>query len=84
MDILDELKMLLREKDCPFFSDEELVYYLNKNGNDLDSTVYHCLIIKSEDTSLNISGMNAADTSKYFRRLARRYRKTNSGILSGG
>lgn len=84
MNNLDELKIILREQDCPFFTDEELQYYLSKNGNDLDSTVYHCLIIKSEDTTLNISGMTAADTSKYFRRLAGRYRKTNSGILPGG
>ena len=84
MQAIDELKIILREVDCPFFSDEELEYYLQKNNNNLEDTAYHCLIVKSEDTTLNISGMNAADTSKYFRRLARRYRKNNSGILSGG
>lgn len=84
MEIIDELKIILRENDCPFFSDDELNYYLSKNGNDLNDTAYHCLIIKSEDTSLNISGLNASDTSKYFRRLARRYRKSNSKILPGG
>ena len=81
---VDELKIILREKDCPFFTDEELEYYLEKNKNDLNATAYHCLIVKSEDTTLNISGMNVADTSKYFRRLAQRYRKNNSGILAGG
>lgn len=84
METIDELKVILREKDCPFFSDEELEYYLNKNGNDLEKTAYHCLIVKSEDTTLSISGMQAADTSKYFRRIAQRYRQTNTGTLSGG
>lgn len=84
MQAIDELKVILREKDCPFFSDEELVYYLEKNSNDLNKTAYHCLLVKAEDTTLNISGMTAGDTSKYFRRLARRYKTNNSGILPGG
>lgn len=84
MSAVDELKIILRENDCPFFTDEELEYYLKKNENDLDATAYHCLIIKSENTTLNISGMTASDTSVYFRRLASRYRKNNSGILPGG
>ena len=81
---IDKLKLVLREKDCPFFSDEELAFYLEENGNDFNKTAYRCLIVKSENTTLNISGMQADDTSKYFRRIAQRYRSTNSGILSGG
>lgn len=84
MSAVEELKIIIREKDCPFFDDEELEYYLNKNGNDLNATAYHCLIIKSENTTLNISGMTTADTSIYFRRLAAKYRTNNSGILPGG
>ena len=84
MNAVDELKIILREKDCPFFSDEELEYYLEKNNKEVESTAYQCLIVKAEDTTLNISGMNASDTSKYFRRLAQRYKKNNSGILAGG
>lgn len=83
MNAVDELKIILRENDCPFFTDEELEYYLQKNNKDVESTAYHCLIVKAEDTTLNISGMTASDTSKYFRRLAMRYRKNNSGILEG-
>lgn len=83
MNAVDELKIILRENDCPFFTDEELEYYLQKNNKDVESTAYHCLIVKAEDTTLNISGMSASDTSKYFRRLAMRYRKNNSGILEG-
>lgn len=81
---IDKLKIILREKDCPFFTDEELNFYAEENGQDFNKTAYHCLIVKSEDTTLNISGMQAADTSKYFRRLAQRYRGNNTGILSGG
>lgn len=84
MSTIDELKIILRENDCPFFSDDDLNYYLSKNGNDLEATAYHCLIVKAENTTLSINGLNASDTSKYFRRLALRYRKSNSRILPGG
>jgi len=84
MDNLERLKIILRENDCPFFEDEELAFYLDENGGDFEATAYQCLIIKSESTSLVLSGLEASDTSKYFRRLAQRYRKTNSGILGGG
>lgn len=84
MEAIDKLKIILREADCPFFTDEELYFYLNENDNDEKKTAYHCLIIKSENTSLSINGMNASDTSGYFRRLAQRYRGYNSGNLIGG
>lgn len=80
---IDRLKIILREKDCPFFEDEELAFYLNENQNDFNATAYQLLIIKSETTTLVLSGLEAADTSKYFRRLAQRYRKNNSGVLKG-
>lgn len=83
MSPIDELKIILREKDCPFFSEEELNYYLDKYKT-VEDTAYHCLIIKAEDTTLSVSGLNVGDTSKYFLRLAQKYRKGNSGILIGG
>lgn len=81
MDILDRLKTVLRERDIPFFSDEDLAVYLEKNGNDFNATAYECLIVKSEDSTVQISGLTTADTSSYFRRLASRYRPYNSGTL---
>lgn len=81
---LKRMKIVLREEACPFFSDEELLFYLGENGNDERKALYRCLIIKSEDTTLSISGLQAADTSKYFRRLAQQYRANNSGVLPGG
>lgn len=84
LDVKDKLKLILREKECPFFSDDELEFYLEENGHDLNKTAYHCLIVKSENTTLNVNGLQAADSSQYFRRLAQQYRSSNSGILSGG
>lgn len=78
---IDELKIILRENDFPFFSDEEIEYHLGKNGNDLNKTAYDMLIIKSESTALVSSGLEVGDTSKYFRRLAQKYRTINSRVL---
>lgn len=83
MTALEELKMICREDDIPFFTDAQLSYYLEKAEGDIESAAYVCLCIKAEDTTLSVSGLNTADTSKYFRRLASRYRPSNSGILKG-
>lgn len=84
MNSLEELKIVLRESDVPFFSDEQLEFWLRENNGDYKATAYQCLLIKAEDTTLSVSGLSAADSSKYFRRLASRYRPHNSGVLKGG
>lgn len=84
MSSLEELKILLREDDIPFFTDDQLTFYLKENGGDYNATAYQCLLIKAEDTTLSVSGLSAGDTSTYFRRLAARYRPHNSGVLKGG
>ncbi len=84
MNSLEDLKIVLREADIPFFSDEQLEFYLRENSGDYQATAYQCLLIKAEDTTLSVSGLSAADSSKYFRRLASKYRPHNSGILKGG
>lgn len=78
---LEKLKIVLRESDCPFFEDEEIHFYLSENGNDFNKTAYQMLIIKSENTTLSMSGLEVGDTSKYFRRLAQNYRQNNSRTL---
>lgn len=83
MGLIDELKIILREKEIPFFEDEDLMYYLEKNENDINKTAYECLLMKAEDTSLNVSGLTVGDSSQYFRRLANKYRPNNSGIIKG-
>ena len=80
MSDLEELKLILREKDIPFFEDSELEYYMGKYGS-VNNAAYHCLLIKAENTALSVSGLNTADSSEYFRRLAGRYRPNNSGVL---
>lgn len=84
MSDIERLKIILRERDIPFFSDEELQFYLDANDGDFDKTAYQTLIIKSEDTTLNVSGLNIPDSSKYFKRIASMYRPHNSGTLLGG
>lgn len=78
---LKDLKIILREDDCPFFTDDELEFYFKKYNGDVNKTAYYCLVLKSEDTTLSVSGLNCADTSKYFRRIASNYKPNNSGVL---
>lgn len=75
----------IREEQMPYFDnpDEEIAYYLKKNNGDVEATIYELLILKSEDSSLALSGMTTQDTSSYFKRLASRYRRYNSGVLGG-
>lgn len=83
MSDLSNLKLILREGDIPFFTDEQLNFYLEQNGEDVRATAYQCLLVKAEDTTLSVSGLSTADTSKYFRRLASQYRPFNSRVLKG-
>jgi len=81
---IERVKIETREHQCPYFEDEDIEYYLQKNGNDVDATIYELLIIKAEDSTITVSGMTTDDTSGYFRRLASKYKRFNSGILIGG
>lgn len=81
---IEMIKIEVRENQCPFFDDDEIEYYLYKNNGNIDKTIYELLIIKSEDSTINVSGLSTQDTSSYFKRLASRYRPNNSGTLLGG
>lgn len=83
MSSLEDLKIVLREEDVPFFTDKELEFHLRENGGDYRATAYRCLLIKAENTTLDVSGLSIADSSAYFRRLASQYRPRNSGVLKG-
>ena len=78
------IKREVREAQAPYFDEDDFLYYLNKNNGDVNATIYEMLIIKSEDSSITVSGLSTQDTSSYFRRLASRYKKFNSGIIAGG
>lgn len=84
MSILDSMKKILREDSVPFFSAEDLQFYLDQNNGNMSDALYQCLIIKSEDTTLNVSGLSLGDSSTYFKRLASRYKPRHSGSLKGG
>lgn len=80
---IEQIKLIIREKDVPYFTDAEIQSYLDINNGDDKKTVYDLLLIKAENTTTNIAGLSVADSSQYFRKLALRYRPTNSKILKG-
>lgn len=81
MDALKQLKINIRENVIPYFTDEELQYYLEKNKGDVRKASYECLILKAETTGLDVSGVTTKDSSSYFKMLAQSYVTTNSGTL---
>lgn len=80
--LLQKLKFILRESEMPMFSDDELQSYLT-SCDSFDTAAYELLLLKSENTSLQISGLTIQDTSSYFKRLAQTYRPHNTGLLGG-
>lgn len=82
MEALEKLKFILREEEMPMFSDEQLGKYL-KSSDSFELALYELLMLKSENTGLQVSGLTIQDTSSYFRRLAQTYRPHNSGVLGG-
>lgn len=79
---IQELKLILREESSPFFSDEEIAYYLEKNNGNINNTAYECLVIKSENDSISLpGGLNIADNQSYWLRLAKKYKPNGSKIL---
>lgn len=81
-DEITKLQIILREKEMPMFDEDQLFDYLQISPS-FESALYELLILKSENTSLQISGMTIADTSDYFKRLAATYRPFNTGSLGG-
>lgn len=74
----------IREQQAPYFDKGDIEYYLEKNHGDVEATIYEMLIIKSEDSKLEVSGLITGDSSSYFKRLADRHKTFNSGTLLGG
>ena len=80
-EIIDKLKIILRESAMPFFSDEELEFYYEQNGNDFNSAVYELCNVKAQNTALIMSGLTTPETKDYFLGIANMYQPFNSGIL---
>lgn len=74
----------IRESQSQYFEEDDFKYYLDKNNGNVNATIYEMLIIKSEDSTISVSGLSTQDTSAYFKRLASRYKPFNSGIMIGG
>lgn len=83
MEKILDLKLILREESSPFFTDEELAFYLEKNGFDLNKTAYECFKIKAEDDSISLpGGLQLANNRAYWLSLAKQYKpKKRSFIL---
>lgn len=80
---IERVKKEVREDQAPFFEEDDFEYYLEKNKGDVNATIYEMLILKSEDSTISVSGLSTTDTSSYFKRLASRFKSFNSGILKG-
>lgn len=82
--VIERIEREIREAQAPYFEQDEIQYYLDKNNGDVDATIYELLIIKSEDSTISVSGLSTHDTSSYFKRLASKYKRFNSGVMNGG
>ena len=79
---IQELKLILREETSPFFTDEEIAYYLEKNNGNINNAAYECLLLKAEDDSIALpGGLTLANNSSYWLRLAKKYKPNGSRIL---
>ena len=79
---IQELKLILREETSPFFTDEEIAYYLEKNNGNINNAAYECLLLKAEDDSIQLpGGLTLANNSEYWLRLAKKYKPNGSRIL---
>lgn len=81
MDVLEQLKFNLREKQCQYFEDEELLQLLSMYDNDVKKASYNGLLMKAEVTGLSVSGLTTKDSSSYFKMLASNYVESNTGVL---
>lgn len=79
---INELKLRLREESSPFFSDEELEYYLKMFDNDLDKTTYKLALMKAEDDSITLpGGLSLPNNSSQWKRIAAMYKPNESRCL---
>lgn len=77
MDPIEKARIELREESSPFFSDEELEYYINfKHKDDFNGAMYEMCLLKAENDSISLpGGLTIANNQEYWRTLAKKYRK---------
>lgn len=84
MESIEELKLILREEQAPFFSDTELMYYIEKYNWNIHKTAYHCLLLKAENDSFSLpAGLRLPDNRPYWLSLAKQYRPNGSTVVKG-
>lgn len=83
-EILARIKKIVREDAVSFFTDDEIESYYAENNENFNATVYNLLLVKAENTTLAVSGLSLADSSRYYLRLASKYKPRNTGTLGGG
>lgn len=84
MEPIEELRLLCREDQIPFFEPREMEYQLSRANGDVNLAAYRCLLIKAENCGVQVSGLTLEDTSKYWLRLAASVRPSGSCIVKGG
>ena len=60
---IERIKKEVREAQSPYFEEDDFQYYLDKNNGNVNATIYEMLIIKSEDSTISVSGLSTQDTS---------------------
>ena len=87
---LEELKFNIREGSNSYFAEEELQAILDqaKTGEvdgvpvyDIYDASYRALIIKAEDDSIKLPGLDIPSSQQYYLRLARLYRGSCFGTM---
>lgn len=83
MDNLMKAKIELRESTSPFFSDEEINYYIEeKHDGDFNAAMYEMCILKSENDSISLpGGLSIANNSEYWLRLAEKYKPSKKVVM---
>ncbi len=79
--ISEKIKIVLRENEIPFFTDDEINLQLELHDNDFNMTVYALAVIKAENCQMSLSGLSLADTSEYWLRIAQLYRPSCTRVL---
>lgn len=77
MELIQNAKIELREKQSPFFTDEEIGYYIyEKHNEDFNAAMYEMCMLKSENSSISLpGGLSLPDNANYWKAQAKKYLK---------
>lgn len=81
---IKKAKIELREEKSPFFTEDEIKYYIfEKHNGNFDRAMHEMCLMKAENDYISLSGgFEMADNSSYWKMLANKYKaKKNSFLL---